>query len=361
MLTIARVPTMLTMLLMTALAAAEPPVPPHLANREAAWRQDPRAAAQAWFREAKLGLFVHYGLVSLLPGGKTGSRPGDPSATELRRRYTAERFDANALADLAVAAGMRYICFTPYHGGGPYNFGSAVAHPNTVEDLPAKRDLVGELAKACQARGLGLFLYVHCALSQSGDDVRERNTAIWREWCTHYGPLAGFWCDTDSLYYKERQRYPRLAEMYALLRGLQPHALLSFCHGVTGDEDYLTYEHRFHEQSEFKYVPAAVQRQLADKTVELVTTLQLDRAGGRGTKMWFNVDGAYHRTVDEVWAVLAEARSHGANLMVNTGLLGDGSVHPADAATLRELGRRLTERGFPSGPAAATTKEGEDR
>jgi len=348
----------LAMLGLTGAAALSP------SRRSWAAEASPRADALRWFREAKYGLFVHYGLASLLPGGKLRPRPPAITDNDLEKRFTAEKFDANFIADLAVSGGMRYVNFTPYHGGGPYNWRSRVAHPNTGDDLPARRDLVGELADACRKRGLGLFLYVHGSIAQSRQDLFERNHEIFREWLTQYGPLAGFWFDTDSAYYKDttRRLYPRLAETFARIRSLQPQALISFCHGVTGDEDFITYEHRFHQQSEFKFVPADVQRRLADKPVEICTTLQLQAKGGKGTKMWFHVDDAYHRTADEVWQLLGEARRDHCNLLLNVAPRGDGSIHPADVATVREVGRRLKEHGFPAGTDQPTTsKEGEDR
>lgn len=324
----------------------------------------PRAAAIRAFREARFGLFVHYGLASLSPGGKLRPRSEGVTDADLQRQFTAAKFDADAVAELAVSAGMKYVTFTPYHGGGPFNWRSQVAHPNTFDDLPARRDLVGELATACRKRALGLFLYVHASIAQSGPAVRERNRAIFEEWLTQYGPLAGFWFDTDSAYYKDKERklYPHLAETFALIRTRQPQALVSFCHGVTGDEDFLTYEHRFRRQEEFPFVPHDVRSRLADKPVEICTTMQLQEKGGKGTKMWFNVEGAYHRTADEVWNLLAGARRDRCNLLLNVGPLGDGSVHPADVAALREVGRRIREGGFPA-PAGTGggSVEDEDR
>jgi hypothetical protein len=83
---------------------------------------------------------------------------------------------------------------------------------------------------------------------------------------------------------------------------------------------------------------------------------------GSGTKMWFNVEGAHHRTTDEVWQLLADARRDRCNLLLNIGPLGDGSIHPADVAALREVGRRLKAEGFPTHAAKASTRrEAEDR
>jgi alpha-L-fucosidase len=315
--------------------------PSYLRGYESDYAADPRRAATKWFVTAHYGLSVHYGLASLLPGGKKYSFPNDPSQSELRKHYTAEKFDANAIANLAVASGMSHIRFTPYHGGGPYNFRSKVAHPNTVDDLPAKRDLVGELADACRRRGLGLFLYVHCNIAQSNDEVWPRNQEIFQEWLTQYGPLAGFWFDTEKAYYDDKSLYPRLDVIYGMIRSKQPQALISFCHGVTGEEDFITCEHHFYPLSDIKYVPDKVKRKMARKPVEVTTTLQLDQKDGRGTKMWFNVEGAYHRTPEDVWKILAEMRRDHCNLSLNTGLLGDGSINPDDERTLRAVGKRL--------------------
>ncbi len=161
---------------------------------------NPRAEAIRWFREAKFGLFLHYGMASLLPGGKLRPRPPEITDADMENRFTAEKFDANFIADLAVAAGMRYVNFTPYHGGGPFMFRSKVARPNTLDDLPARRDLLGELAKACRKRDLGLMLYIHGSIAQSHEPVYRRNETIFRELLTQYGPVAGLWFDTDSAY-----------------------------------------------------------------------------------------------------------------------------------------------------------------
>ncbi len=324
----------------------------------------PRRERIQWFRSARFGLFVHYGMVSLSPYGKTRPMPQEVSQEEWRRRFTAAKFDAEAIADLAVEAGMRYITFTPYHGGGPYMFRSRVAHPNTVDDLPAGRDLVGEMADACRRRNLGFMLYIHASIAQSHPAVFERNQSIFRELLTQYGRIDGLWFDTDSAYYKdtERRLYPRLDETFALIRSLQPQCLISFCRGVTGDEDFITYEHRFYPQSAFKFVPDAVKRRLADKPVEVCTTMQLDAKGGKGTRMWFNVEGAYHRTADEIWQILGEAGRDRCNLLLNVGPLGDGSLHPDDVKTLKEIGARLRKFGFPVVQGSGSvTDEIEDR
>jgi alpha-L-fucosidase len=333
----------------TRLAGAErPPVPDYLRGHEAEYRVDPRAAALSWFRAAKLGLFVHYNNCSLVPGGKLDPLPAGVTFEQLSEQFRAEHFDAQELVALAVDAGARYLCFTPFHGGGPYLWRTGWGRPSSV-DLPARRDLVAEMAAACHRRGLGYFHYVHVSLAQSHDEVWEANRGMLLELATRYGPIAGWWFDTSSRFREQPQLYPRIRELFAELRAAQPASLISFCEGPTGEEDYLTFEHRFRQLEGMKRVPAELLARHRGKPVEICTTLQLDRPGGQGTRMWFNVDRAYHRNGDEVWTELRHARSHGANFLLNTGPRADGSVHPADRATLLGLGERLRREGFPEG------------
>lgn len=327
-------------------ANAEPTVPAYLRGHDAEFRSRPREAALRWFREARLGLFVHYNVTSLLPGGKFDPTPPGINLEELCREFRAERFNAEEIADLAVAAGARYLCFTPYHGGGPYLWRTEAGGPTAIES--AGRDLVAEMTEACRRRGLGYFHYVHFTLTQSHDAVWEANQTRLRELATRYGPIAGWWLDTSSRYRERPELYPRIRDTFALLRSAQPPSLVSFCEGPTGDEDYLTFEHHYRGLEDYRG-RAGIAALHRGKPVEICTTLQLDRPGGRGTRLWFNVDRAYHRNVDEVWAELAAARRHGANFLLNTGPRGDGSVHPADAAALRSLGERLRNEGFPAG------------
>lgn len=103
--------------------AAEKPlaVPLHLKGREEQFRTDPRQAAMEWFRDAKFGLFIHYGLYSL-----DGIHPFEQHRLKIpvaeyekkAARFTAEKFDAGALCDLALEAQMKYVTLVTKHCDG---------------------------------------------------------------------------------------------------------------------------------------------------------------------------------------------------------------------------------------------------
>ncbi len=116
-----------------------------------------------------------------------------------------------------------------------------------------------------------------------------------------------------------------LAEQYALIRALQPQALISLCEGANWQEDFLAMEHHLRQARH----PA-----VADAPREICTTLQVDAETGRGQSHWFdNKPHARRRTPDDVEALLAMTASHQANLLLNTGLRGDGSLDPMPGHT----------------------------
>lgn len=120
-----------------------------------------KADRRAWFQDARLGLFCHYGLYSLLGRGEwVRNREYIDHATynALAQRFTAEHFDAGQLADLALTLGARYLTFTTKHHEGFCHFDSKLTDFKSTRS-PAKRDLVAEVVDACRKRGLGVSLY----------------------------------------------------------------------------------------------------------------------------------------------------------------------------------------------------------
>jgi alpha-L-fucosidase len=202
------------------------------------YRDNPRAAAVEWHRNAKWGLFIHYALESLrgLTAGealkakavsgdewKKLKGGGDVDYARLKDRFTAERFDADFITDLALEAQMHYVNFTTRHRGDLYMFRTSVSEFTSLNS-PARRDLVAELAEQCRKKGLGLFLYCPPDVARTEpQETFDRNRTVVRELLTQYGPVAGIWLDGIGSYYEEPEAYRRLDELYALIRSLQPH------------------------------------------------------------------------------------------------------------------------------------------
>jgi alpha-L-fucosidase len=369
--------------------------PTYLSDHADAFRTAPRDAALAWFQNAAYGLFVHYALPSLLPEGTNDYKkrmqgrdelnklclctPEEIASAdideadrrlclgvkaELRDRFVADRFDADMICDLAVAAGMKYVSFVTRHAGGLFLHRTSVTDFHSVNS-PAGRDLVAEIARACAERGLGCFFYVPPDTARTDGAFRERNAAVLRELLTGYGPIAGIWFDGIALFDRFPENYRSLPAQYDLIRSLQPQALISFKEGALGTEDFITSEHflfpgevhwsdpgrracwerRFEH---WKRVREPRWHLFRDKPAEINTTMQeATWRDDRGEdEAWTNNEKARHLSADEVWELLAVARSQNANLLMNVGPRADGSVHPDDEAALRAVGDRIWGQGL---------------
>ncbi|MDM8005161.1 MAG: alpha-L-fucosidase [Phycisphaerae bacterium] len=346
-------------------------VPPHMSCAKADYRADPRKASLQWFRSAGFGLFMHYGLYSQLGRGewvmyKDKIPVGD--YVKLKDTFTAEKFDADRITDLALAAGMKYVNITSRHHDSFCLFRTAQTDYSSVNS-PAKRDLVGELAEACRKKKLGLFLYYSYALDwkhpyffprdercpaarpaydkaeptylfRKDEDFRHYLDFVhaqMRELLTQYGPIAGLWLDPLMGYYGRPELFP-ITETYGLIRSLQPGCLISFKQGANGDEDFVAPERKAAALKRGGDAAIAVWEKNRGKPVEICDTLQPAAWGYEKS-----TDGK-HKTADDVMKMLADARAQNANLLLNTGPLADGSIHPDDQATLREAGRRTEPR-----------------
>jgi alpha-L-fucosidase len=166
-----------------------------------------------------------------------------------------------------------------------------------------------------------------------------------RELLTQYGPIAGIWFDPVAGYYARPDLFP-IKETYALIRSLQPQCLISFKHGATGDEDFASPERSCSGFAAINTVlPAYRQRAqaAADKAwainrvrhMEICDTLQPRHWG------YFRGNDGKHRTAPEAAELARAVWAQGANLLLNTGPLPDGSVFPEDVLTLTKVKRYL--------------------
>jgi alpha-L-fucosidase len=358
-------------------AAVTASVPSYLKGYEQQYAANPREAAIEWFRNARFGLFMHYGLYSLLGRHEwVQLREKIPVAeyAKLKEQFTAEKFDANLITDLALAAGMKYVNITTRHHDSFCLFDTRQSDFKSTNSR-AKRDLVAELSEQCRKKGLGMFFYYshgrdwkhpHAPNNdQWGGSARPKYDppepsyatgaehdlgkyvafmkAQITELLTNYGPVAGIWLDGIGT-----TKAPKAGsgastadfhcqELYDHIHAMQPQVLVSYKQGLLGTEDFFAPEHKAIENA-------------SGKPMEICTTLQ---KGG-----WGYMKDAVHLTPDEVRAALANAAAGPANLLLNTGPLGDGSIHTDDNRTLHEVGRRLREEGWPKpSPASPSARK----
>ena len=231
------------------LPAAESPDP--YANETAAQRD----ARMAWWREARFGMFIHWGVYSV-PAGEwkskriwtggewimNGAEIPVADYIKLPAQFNPVKFNADEWVKLAKAAGMKYIVITAKHHDGFAMFKSAASPFNIVDGTPFKRDPLAELAAACRKYDLKLGFYYSQAQDWSHPGgaaikINKRTTDHWdqaqdgdmdkyidevavpqvRELLTNYGEFpAVLWWDTPRDMTQER------ADKLAALLKLKP-------------------------------------------------------------------------------------------------------------------------------------------
>jgi len=336
-------------------------VPSFLADYAELYAKEPRAACVESFRDAKYGLFMHYGLYSLLKRHEWVMCKEAIHVAEyakLMDEFTAEKFDADYIVDLALDAGMKYVNITSKHHDSFCLFNTKQTDFNSVNS-PAKRDLVGELCEACDKRGVGFYLYYShgrdwrhphapnndhwgCYARPQYDEPEPAYaygdehdlgkyvdfvSAQITELITQYRPLGGIWLDGIMTPMSGDYAQFRCQELYDLIHSLSPYVILSYKQGLLGTEDYKAPEHKAVESD--------------GKPVEICTTMCPKSWG------YFEERAGQHMKEDEVWETLRAARADGCNLLLNTGPLPDGSIDAEDDVVLRAVGARLRKEGFP--------------
>jgi len=289
---------------------------------------------QMEFSDWRYGLFIHYGLYSLLGRGEwVWNREKIPAEeyASLTKRFTAEKFDADTLCDLAVRAGMRYVVLTTMHHEGFRLYGSALSDFNTVKTA-ARRDLVAELVAAARKRGLKIGLYHSLnnwhdepdsvtALEDKGayKTFIDATFARIRELVTLFNPIDVLWYDGWWPFNAEGWQAEK---MNAMVREIQPHILFNGRNGLPGD--FATPEGHMGSPNPWRPWEACM-------------TLN--------TSWGFHVGDHEWKSPSQVVGLLATAAQGCGNLLMNIGPCGDGSVPEASIQVLETVGDWLLRCG----------------
>jgi alpha-L-fucosidase len=343
--------------------------PSYLNEYKKEYEQNPREANLTWFKNAGYGMFIHYGLYSIMEKGEWVQLRDTIPVSEyakLKDRFTAENFNADKITDIALEAGMRYITITSKHHDGFCLFDTKATDFN-VMNSPAGRDLIKELYDACRQKGLGLFLYysygadwkhpyfyprengwanARPAYKEPQPEykfVKDEDFNIYvdfvhdqlKELLTQYPDIAGIWFDPIMGYYHRPDLFP-IDSTYALIRKLSPHALISFKQGANGDEDFMAPERGGSAKVGEKLEAARIAYELnKNKIREICNTLQPHSWG------YNKMDDGKHKSAADIVEMMQYARKENANLLLNVGPKGDGSFPAEDVKALSEAGEIL--------------------
>ena len=334
---------------------------------------------RAWFRDAAFGMFIHWGIYSMLADGEwvlTNKNLLEKEYQKLAEGFYPSRFDADEWVRIAKEAGMKYICLTSRHHDGFSMFNTRQSDYNIVKATPFKRDVVGELAEACRKGGIKLFLYYshidwhrpdYFPLGRTGRQTGRVAQGTWEEYrafmdaqltelLTQYGPIGGIWF--DGWWDKPNEDW-RLEEQYALIHRLQPGCLIGNNHhkAPMPGEDFQMFERDLPGQNTAGYSGEAEVGKLPLETCETMN------------KTWgYNISDRAFKPTKQLIHTLVGASGRNANLLLNVGPLPNGEIPGESVKHLKEMGEWLSIYGetiygtrggnIPPQPWGVTTQRG---
>jgi alpha-L-fucosidase len=308
------------------------------------------AARLQWFREARFGMFIHWGVYAVA----AGSWQGRPSGAEwimntakipvaqyraLAADFTAAKYDPAAWAQLAADAGVKYIVITAKHHEGFALFPSAFSDWNAAQASGAKRDLLQPLADAARARGIRFG----CYYSQSQDWVNlgggKGNTTPWDDE-QRKGSFDEYLakislpqvreilekCHPDILWWDtEYQMTPERAKPFFDLACSYPNLLINsrLGGGVLGD--FRTSEQR---------IPASA---MLGRALEVNMTIN----GSWG----YNANDTNWKSSRQLIRNLSDIASKDGNYLLNVGPTAEGVIPQPEVDRLLAMGRWLKTNG----------------
>ena len=290
-----------------------------------------------WFLEKRFGLFIHWGIYSI-PGWHEQHqwRRAMPRRDyeKLADEFNPVRFDPDQWLDIAEAAGMQYVTFTSKHVDG-FCMWHTRQHDYNIAHTPYGKDVLKLLADACHRRGVPLCLYYslcdmhHPNYPNSGrsyelakpdrdddpdfDKYLECVRRQLQELCTEYGEIHGLWWDANVVGFG----HPSFNDM---IRSLQPNAVLNDRGPDKGDFD----------TTERDYRPADHESRALSRPMEACQSL--------GRESWGYRVGEDYYTVKYMIQSIDKMLAKGANYLLNTGPMPDGTIADTDQRMLREIG-----------------------
>lgn len=291
------------------------------------------------FEQMAYGLFLHYGLYSLLERGEWAiSMESIPSSeyAKLADRFTASKFDGRAIGSFAAASGMRYAVLTARHHDGFSLYDTKGLSKFDAVHAPSNRDLVANFIQGCRDEGITPFLY-HTTLDWSHNTV-ECDAAEFSKYldylfasvellCTEYGEIGGLWFDGN---WSRTDVDWREGELYDMIRSHQPDAMIINNSGLhrLGEKthpqlDAVTFERGSPSRTQFASGERYVATEMAQTTC----------------KHWGVArDDFQHTSPASIIRDLCLCRGANANLLLNVGPLGDGSISDLNRAVLLRVG-----------------------
>ncbi len=304
-----------------------------------------------WFKEAKFGMFIHWGLYSIPAGTWNGIDVPWVSEWVMRKlkiplceyeklalRFNPVRFNAHKWVRTAVDAGMKYMVITAKHHEGFAMFHSKCDRFNIVDSTPFGKDPLAELAEECCKAGIRLGFYYsqdqdwhEAGASGNTWDFPDKTEEAFsrylenkvkpqlQELLTNYGDVALIWFDTPNSIRPEQS-----GDLKNFVHSLQPACLVS---GRVGNDmgDYGS---------------------LGDNQIPSYPLTGVWEGLGTMNESWgYNPGDNHYKTSTELISTMCELASKNANYLLNIGPTGEGEFPPEAVRRLRQIGRWMKVNG----------------
>jgi len=303
-------------------------------------------ARLAWWRDARFGMFIHYGPVTLtgqeISWSRANSNTNCPNKGQtpvavydnLYKQFNPTNYNAADWAGIAKMAGMKYVVLTAKHCDGFLLWDSKVDGYNIMAS-PFHRDLCSELSKAVRANGLKLGWYFS-PMDWRDPDCRSANNACFvtkmqgelRELLSHYGKVDVLWFDYDG-----REAVYDQANTYALVKKLQPEILIDNRLDLGVKQG-----NRLMLNSNADYYTPEQQIGAYDDQRPWETCMTICR-------QWSWKPDDKMKSPAEVVSILCRVVGGDGNLLLNVGPMPDGRIEPRQVEVLKQVGAWMKVNG----------------
>jgi len=287
-----------------------------------------------WYVKARYGLFIHYGLYTLLQRGEwvmNREQIAPEEYSKLAGQFRAENFNAEEIAQLAVDAGMKYVILSTMHHEGFRLYDTKLTDYNSVKS-PCGRDLVRELVDACRAKGLKIGLYhslnnwydkpdsVEALEDKASYELFIEHTfARLKELVTLFNPIDIMWYDGWWPFNAEEWQSQKMNEM---ISAIQPQIIFNGRNGLPGDMG--TPEGHVSAPTPWRPWEACITH----------------------NNSWgFHAGDEDWKSPRDIADMLIKCASQKGNLLFNVGPKPDGSLPTPTVKALREVGSWLKNVG----------------
>ena len=314
--------------------------------------------ARTEFQDAKFGIFLHWGLYSMLGTGEWTMTNRDMNYREYQKLANAfypHDFDAAEWVSAIKGSGAKYICFTTRHHEGFSMWNTAESAYNIVDATPFGRDVVRELSDECHKQGVKLHLYYSlidwwrddCPRGRTGLGTGRPGTAIsyddyycfmknqLSELLTNYGEIGAIWFDGVW----DQDQNPgfdwKLRGLYDHIHGLQPACLVGNNHHLVPfeGEDIQIFE---------RDLPGENTAGLSGQAISQLPLETCETMNG----MWgYKITDLDYKPTKELVHYLVRAAGRNGNLLLNIGPQPDGRLPETALLRLKEMGEWLGKYG----------------